>query len=151
MPQTAAKLPLARRAWFITTWVISCGLVVCAGFILIAYKNAGAVMALFPVNPPFDAQADYEKRSTKLDSATTELERFYALGDAALWSVDVGKLEDAERYANDLLALNTKIGRDWNNGNAIHKAHSALGRVAIKRGNVAEGERQLGLGQVDAR
>lgn len=145
MPQAVNKLPLARRAWFIATWVIGVGLLVCAGFIFVAYKNAGAMMALMPIQLPLDAQLEYDKRMLKLNAAASELERFYALGDAALWSVDVGKLDDAERYANELLALNTKIGRDWNNGNAIHKAHSTLGRVAIKRGDVAEGERQLGL------
>lgn len=145
MRQSANKLPLTRRAWFIATWVIFSALLVFAGFIFVAFKNAGAMMALTPIQMPIDGQAEYQKRMLKLNAVASELERFYALGDAALWSVDVGKLDDAERYANELLALNTKIGRDWNNGNAIHKAHSALGRVAIKRGDVAEGERQLGL------
>ena len=138
-------IPLRRRVWFIATWVISLGLAVVAACVYFGVTNAGAVMALLAPKVPINAQAEYEKRLTKLKAANSELDRYYAIGDVALWSVDVGKLDDAERLANEQLALIAKIGRDWNNGNAIHKAHSALGRVAIKRGDVAEGERQLAL------
>ena len=145
MNNAASALPLTRRAWFIATWVIGLGVLILGAVIWFGLKNAGAMMALSAPAIPLHSHAEYNKAINALEGSTTEVGRFYALGDAAMWSVNVGKLDDAQRYAEELLALNGKIGRDWNNGNAIHKGHSALGRVAIKRGDVAEGERQLAL------
>ncbi|MEO7253904.1 MAG: hypothetical protein ABIZ64_06640, partial [Casimicrobium sp.] len=126
------------------TWVVGLGVLIIVGIMWLSVSHMGAILALAP-RMPINAPVRYDKAIKALDACTDELIRYYALGDAAMWSVDVGKLDDAERYAKELLALNEKMGRDWNNGNAIHKGHSALGRIAIKRGDVAEGERQLAL------
>ena len=109
-------------------------------------QNAGALMASMPIRPPIDVQAEYDKCMKRLNEAPDEDWRYSALGDAALWSVDVGRLDDAEAYARELLALKAKrTGRDWNSGNAVHKAHSTFGRIAVRRGDIAEAERQLAL------
>jgi hypothetical protein len=130
----------------VTLLVLSVAVVLVGGAFYVVLKNAGALLASMPVRLPIDVQAEYDKRMKRLNEAPDEEWRYSALGDAALWSVDVGRLDDAEAYARELLALKAKrTGRDWNSGNAVYKAHSTLGRIAIKRGDIAEAERQLGL------
>jgi len=145
MNRAAPTRPITRRPWFVATWMVSLAVLIIGLLMWFSVSNMGAVMALLAPPMSVDVTGNYNKAMKALDANKTKLGRFYALGDAALWSVDVGKLDDAQRYAEELLALNSKIGRDWNQGNAIHKAHSTLGRIAIKRGDVAEGERQLTL------
>jgi len=62
----------------------------------------------------------------RLDKATKELatapsgeKRFYALDDAAKQSFEVGKIEDARKYAKELLTMAPQFQGDWNYGNAI--------------------------------
>lgn len=43
----------------------------------------------------------------------------------------------AEQYANELLKSAQDSGGNWNYGNAIHNGIIALGRVALRRGDVA--------------
>ncbi len=144
-PAPVPARPLARRPWFVATWIVGLGVLVAVAFVWLGLRNWGAVMALTGPRISVDVPGSYDKAIKKLTAATDESDRFYALGDGALWSVDAGKLEDAQRYADELLALSGKFASNWNYGNAIHKGHSALGRVAIRRGDVAEGERQLAL------
>jgi hypothetical protein len=145
MSKSPTLRPLMRRPWFVSLVVIGCSLFLLVGLAWLAISNSGAMMASVPVRVPIDAQAEYAKAHGRLQASTDELTRKYALGNAALWSIDVGKLDDAERFANELLALNQRLAADWDAGNAVHKAHSVLGRLALKRGDVAEAERQLKL------
>jgi hypothetical protein len=69
--------------------------------------------------------------NAKLSQATSEQERFYALPNAALWNAQLGSRADALSYAKELLALLPRYTQNWNYGNAIHKAHLALGLVAV--------------------
>jgi tetratricopeptide (TPR) repeat protein len=72
----------------------------------------------------------------------SDRERFYLLDDMAAVAVDAGHLPKAVRYASSLLRYSTKY-RDWNQGNAVHHAHSALGRVALRKKRVATAKRHL--------
>lgn len=90
---------------------------------------------------------DFEQRSYKsaaeLAAAKTEYERWVAIGDVALWSVDLNLLERSSQMAHETLRIAEKYKKDWNYGNAIHKAHLALGRVALRKDNIEEAKKQL--------
>jgi len=77
----------------------------------------------------------HKNAQTELTQAKSELDRFYALGEAAKTSLDVGDYATAEVQASELLSLAPKYPADWNYGNAIHEANIVLGRIELSRGN----------------
>lgn len=81
--------------------------------------------------------------SEQLAKAKTDLERFYALNDAAKQSFVLGKTEDARRYASNLLVLLRQFPNDWNYGNAVQDANLVLGRIALQEGNIEDAKRRL--------
>jgi len=93
----------------------------------------------FPTTP----QGRLDEATKKLAAASREEERFYALDDAAKQSFEVGKTEDARKYAKDLLTLAQKFQRDWNYGNAIQDGNLVLGRIALKEGRTEEAKKYL--------
>jgi len=61
------------------------------------------------------------------------IHRFYALHRLAETAFDAGRLDKAEKYANELLALAPQYSKDWNYGNAIYYGNMVIGRVALRR------------------
>ena len=55
----------------------------------------------------------------ELDAAKTPEQRFYALNDVAEESFIVGKIEDARKYAQELMTLLPQFRGNWNYGNAM--------------------------------
>lgn len=70
-------------------------------------------------------------------------DRFFALGDAAMASFELGAIESAEAYSRELLEIAPRYEKNWNYGNAIHDAHTVLGRVALARGDVEKARSEL--------
>ncbi len=113
------------------------------------------VLALFFVGPVLFAltikKGDYPTTPQgRLDKATKALavspggdQRFYALGDAAKESFEVGKVEDAGEYATELLALAPRYQGNWNYGNAIQNGNLVLGRIAVREGRIQEAKQYL--------
>lgn len=87
--------------------------------------------------------AVFRQRVASLEAAKTEQERYYLMGEAALALAMEGKMELAERYAHELLAMSGQLRVDWNYGNAVHEANTVLGLAALKRGDNAEARRRL--------
>ena len=58
-------------------------------------------------------------------------------------SFDVGKIEQARAYANELAALLPKYQGDWNYGNAIQDANLILGRIAVTEGRIDDAKTYL--------
>jgi|SRR5919108_1438555 hypothetical protein len=54
-----------------------------------------------------------------------------------------GNLDAASARAIQLLRLAEAESTDWNYGNAVHKAHLMLGRVALARGDIVTAEAEL--------
>jgi tetratricopeptide (TPR) repeat protein len=73
----------------------------------------------------------------------TDSVRFYMLTQMAPIAVDAGRPRMAVHYAKELLRRATKFRADWNYGNAVHHAHSALGRVALRAKRIGEAKRHL--------
>lgn len=100
--------------------------------------------------PPAE-QARIERISQgDLDAATSEAERFYALGRAAKNALKAGDAAKAENLANELAQLAPRHVNDWNYGNAIQDSNQVLGRIALANGDVAEAKRRL-LASADSR
>ncbi len=79
----------------------------------------------------------------ELDAAKTPEKRFYALSDAAKESFVVGKIEDAQKYASELMTLLPQFQGNWNYGNAVHDANLVLGRIAVRDGRIDEAKKYL--------
>ena len=78
-----------------------------------------------------------------LSKATADEERFYALNDAAKESFTLGKMDDARRYADELLVLGPKFSDNWNYGNAIQDGNLVLGRLAVRDDRIDDAKRYL--------
>lgn len=84
-------------------------------------------------------RAEAERARAKLDAAANETERFYALGDAAKSSFEIGDFDAAQLNARELLSMAPRFKADWNYGNAVHDANVVLGRVAVRAGRTKDG------------
>ncbi|HXH37261.1 MAG TPA: hypothetical protein VNN08_01400 [Thermoanaerobaculia bacterium] len=78
-----------------------------------------------------------------LSETTDASNRVGILSEAAKSAVEVGDPIEAERCAREALQLLPQVKRDWNYGNIIHDSHMALGRVALRRGDIANARREL--------
>jgi competence protein ComGC len=78
-----------------------------------------------------------------LDAAKTQQDRFYALGAAAKESFVAGKVQDARKYAEELMVVLPSFRGDWNYGNAVQDANLVLGRIALSEGDVESAKRHL--------
>ena len=87
----------------------------------------------------------HEASIRALTEAKTESERFYALADAAKASFELGRLDAADAFAKEVVAMAPRFRRDWNYGNAIHDGNMVLGRIEVRRGSIAEAKRYLSL------
>jgi tetratricopeptide (TPR) repeat protein len=79
----------------------------------------------------------------KLAAADSDEKKFYALGGAAKECFADGKIDDAQKYAEQLMALlpNFRQNRDY--GGAMCDANLILGRVAVSKGDLEAAKRYL--------
>ena len=145
MTTAPTSRPLLQRPWIVALLVCAIAVLVIALAMTFMIKNMGAFMASQPIRVPINAQAEYQKSRTRLNEAADQYSRWVALGSAALWSVDVGRLDDANAFARELEAMLVAYRTDWNYGNAVSKVHSTFGRLALKRGDVELAKRELAL------
>lgn len=90
------------------------------------------------------AVTNYLRAMQKLALADSELDRYLVLGDTAKGALNFGKIEDARKYAIELLALDEKLKeRPWRNGNAVHDANLVLGRIALLEGDLEAAKQHL--------
>jgi hypothetical protein len=75
--------------------------------------------------------------------SNTDADRFHLLPWLAPVAFDAGRAAKAGRYARTLLRLAKRLRSGWNTGNAIHHAHSTLGRVALAAGRVGDAKKHL--------
>jgi hypothetical protein len=80
----------------------------------------------------------------KLAAAKTDQERFWELPYAAKLSMDLEEVEDARKYATELLNLAAQFKSDLGGyGNAIHDGNMVLGRIAVREGHIEEARQYL--------
>ncbi len=92
---------------------------------------------------PWTPQERLAQAVKKLAAAGTGENRFYALDEAAKDSLNAGQIEEARKYATELLGLAPKYQTNWNYGNAIQDGNLVLGRIALREGQVEEAKRRL--------
>jgi hypothetical protein len=92
---------------------------------------------------PRTPQARLDKALNQLNAATNQTSRFYKLGDAAKECFNMGKIDDARKYATELLELAPIYQNDWNYGNAIQDGNLVLGRIALTDGRIEEAKQFL--------
>jgi len=88
----------------------------------------------------------YAQAMQALTSATNEYVRFLSMNEACKMSFAVGRTEDAQRLAADMLVLDDKRSRgvpEEANGNVVHDANMILGRIAVEQGRIEEAKRHL--------
>jgi len=105
-------------------------------------KYGGYLMATLPVRID-PAATPLAQAPERLAAAATPYARWLALGDAGMWAVHSGKLDEATAHGTELLKDAANFPRDWNHGNAIHKGNLILGRVALRKGDVNEAKSRL--------
>lgn len=89
------------------------------------------------------SKVSYEKAVRRFHEAKDEKTRYYALGALALACLNVGKHEDARKYANELGGVMSNYRDDWNYGNAIQDVNIVLGRLAIIDGRLDDAKKHL--------
>jgi hypothetical protein len=86
------------------------------------------------------SQDQYNLAVKQVNEATTEGQKFRVLGKAAKISFNAGYIDNARKYANELLALAPKYKGNWNYGNAIQDGNLVIGRIAVREGRIDEAE-----------
>ena len=92
---------------------------------------------------PLDAKGRVEKSRLAYRDAKDEYGRWLALTDGVIWSVDVDLPAKAREDANTVLSVAEKYRSDWNYGNAVHKGNLALGRLALRDGDIEQAKHYL--------
>ena len=80
-------------------------------------------------------QARAESADAALGKSQDPYSRWVKLGDVALWKAQPPTEGEARIAANELLGMLENYKDDWNYGNAVHRANSALGRIALRKGD----------------
>lgn len=120
--------------------VIVIGIVIFALYFYFTQKISSSDYASTPSAGKFydiGVARSLDRAEAELRNAKDKYERWLSLGDLAVFSIDVGKLNEAEKYATELLKLAPNYKKDWNYGNAIHKGHIALGRIELRKNNLS--------------
>lgn len=85
----------------------------------------------------------YQLAMARLSGADSPERRFYALGNAAKESFNAGKVADAQKHADELMALLPSFRDNREYGSAMHDANMVLGRVAVRNGQIEDAKRYL--------
>jgi len=117
-------------------------------WLLVAIIVIEVLFSFFSVYWSFDmmeqvkerTRVDFEEKGKtsleRLDEAESEIERFYALTDAAKMSFEMGDIAGATKYAEELASLAPKYKGSGGYGNAVHDSNLVLGRIAVREGNI---------------
>ena len=113
-----------------------------AALVVVAAAASTGCSLLFE-EPPDWPERLAEAEATLGKTPAVPEDHFYALTDGAKAAYEVGDLDKAERFARQLLAMAPTFPKDWNYGNAIHDGNMVLGRLALRRGDMAGATQHL--------
>jgi hypothetical protein len=141
---TASATPAPRPrslVWWILGGLLAL-LAVFAAAVWLMLRFGGYLMATVPVRID-PATTSLAQAPARLQAAAAPYDRWLALADAGMWAVHQHQLDEAAALGEELLRDAKRYPQDWNYGNALHKGHLILGRVALRRNDVAEARRRL--------
>lgn len=117
---------------------------ICLNGLLLLLIPVAIILPLFLVHgQPTTPQGRLDNALKELTATPSGEKRFYALDDAAKESYEAGKVEEARKYATELLTLAPNYKGDWNYGNAIQDGNLVLGRIALREGKTEEAKQFL--------
>lgn len=103
-------------------------------------EELGQFYSLERHSDPQEAKARAQKalkhNEKALKQAHSELRRFYALNALVQSALDAEEWPRATTAARELLNLAKKFPTDWNFGNAVFDGNIALGKIALKQGEI---------------
>lgn len=85
----------------------------------------------------------------KLCQGSDSEDLFFKMSELPSKAFDANDFKKAEKYANRLIELCEKYRDNWNYGNAWNKAHTVLGRIALKNGDIEGAKNHLHLSSID--
>lgn len=131
-PQTLMRgVSLIDKMRLLLTFIVVCSLGV----------SISALATSVPDN--FTPEGVYSWAMKELKSAENLEDRFYALTQVSISTFEVGKIEDARSYAEELLSMAPSFQSNWNYGNAIHKGNIVLGRIALLNDDIYKANEYL--------
>ena len=92
---------------------------------------------------PQEPKERFKLAMAKLAAADSDEMKFYALGGAAKECFAAGKIDDAQKHAEELMALLPGFRQNREYGGALCDANLVLGRVAVHKGNLEDAKRYL--------
>lgn len=112
------------------------------------YRSLGSEMTVeklreLAAKAPKNPQEWHEFAMQALRVADSPYARWCALGKASITAVNIGRDDEAEAYALELERMIPDHAEDWNYGNAIQDCNLVLGRLCLKRGDVAAAKQHL--------
>jgi thiol-disulfide isomerase/thioredoxin len=103
----------------------------------------GSLAILYVAASRFASPADKSDLLEKAWSCShTPDSQAFVIGHLADAHDQAGRIADAAHDAAEMLQLAEKVGK-WNYGNLIHEGHTLLGRIDVKRGNLASAREHL--------
>ena len=106
-------------------------------------KISGEVLT-YPPALQRNAVTNFALLMWKLNNSKTEPERYVNLSEVARLAFAFGEIENARKYAVELLALDDKFQKEpWRTGDATFSGNFVLGRIAVKEGRIEEAKQYL--------
>lgn len=132
-----------RKAILIVVAIAVVGLAGMVGLGWYGMRHFGEISAEMPEIPEPDRRGELATLQGKLATEKDEYMRWVELPTTALLCARFGDPVQARAYVDELQALAPKYERDWNYGNATHKAQLAIGHLALRAGDVAAARQAL--------
>lgn len=112
-------------------------------FFYFAVSQFPKLMAEYAPEISVSTQQETQKAEAKLSAASDDYSRWVTLGNALYWQSTQANADGVSAKATALLVLAERYQDDWNYGNALHKANSALGRIALHSGDKVAARKYL--------
>ncbi|APV51958.1 hypothetical protein BWI17_21175 [Betaproteobacteria bacterium GR16-43] len=132
-----------RKALVAIFAIFGAGLIGAAWLFWNSQENSGVIASMLPVLPERDRRAELASLEAALQGTTDEYARWVQLPRLAHLDARIGNPECAKAHVAEVLALAPKYVTDWNYGNVTHKAHLALGHIALRAGALEIARKEL--------
>jgi tetratricopeptide (TPR) repeat protein len=92
---------------------------------------------------PFNPSKRLAKAEEEIRTAKDDYWRLRPLGEAGMACIDLGRLDQAQKYAEELLKLSDSLYPEKGDADSIHKGNLVLGRIELRHGNIENAKSYL--------